>query len=226
MSTVIYSRSSGPIPIYPKPLPGSINTISNDCVAVIRQNPSILTWYNTTYQQNEDEMLTCECDVALELSNSLSSIIKEVDPDRNLGSHRLMSVIDRDTTHRSPNAINAESVAQLSGTASDVHRDLDEHAVTNLKENGEVAWYNVWIPLKTITDDPLGFITPSSIDYNKELTGFMGVGSGVTDKTGLIHSEKHEWSYAKDMKIGDALIWRSEGEKLSRSEAKSCKYDN
>ncbi|GMH98988.1 hypothetical protein TrVE_jg223 [Triparma verrucosa] len=221
-ASVIYSRAKGPVNINPKTLVDSLNTLTSNRhgVAVIRQNEEILKWHSK--RGKEEGKLTYDSPAALELSSQLCSIVRSVDPGRSLGEHRLMSVIHRDTTTATASTATttltatkatiaeSEDHGTFSGTASDVHRDLDEHAVSNLRSKGEVGWYNIWMPLKPITDDPLGFVSPATVNVEVESTGFMGIGSGVTDRTGLVYSDLHEWYFAQDMKVGDVLIWRSE----------------
>ena len=83
-------------------------------------------------------------------------------------------------------------------------------AVRNSRDAGEHAWYNCWVPLQPVREDPLGVIAPASVNIPKEGTGYMGFGTSIVDRTGIVESAGHRWYWAPDMRPGDALLWRSE----------------
>ena len=89
-----------------------------------------------------------------------------------------------------------------------VHRDLDEQAVTNLKENMiNPLFINAWVPLAPIPgpEYSLGICVPAPC-WSTRICGFMGL---EHDRTSLSSSEDDKWLYAADLMPGDVLLFDS-----------------
>ena len=91
---------------------------------------------------------------------------------------------------------------------NDVHRDLSEVSTANLREHeGQVYFYNAWVPRRDVHSSPLALALPSTVDIANDASGFLGM---EHDTTGLTYRDSHQWLYWSGMRLGDVIFWRSD----------------
>jgi hypothetical protein len=110
---------------------------------------------------------------------------------------------------RNTRAANANSYTNT------VHRDLDQVAINCLLERGHSRCINFWVPLAPVESDPLAILHPSTVDIEREATGFLGLENNWTS---LCHQTeldvqqgfvRRQWLWIHDLVPGDVLVWES-----------------
>jgi len=174
----------------------------HDSVWVVRQSPELLRWHAEHAGRGRTPVVRAGASpnsAVQSLCSALDAVAREAVP---------YLFQERSLYPELGNVILRDSSQGEGGYTATAHRDLDERAVSNLKDkHGAFLFLNFWVPLNPVVRDHLGICCPEQVDIPRDSAGFKNLEG---DYTGLNARAGHRWVYVPNLKPGDVIIWRSE----------------
>uniref|UniRef100_A0A7S1HU44 Phytanoyl-CoA dioxygenase n=1 Tax=Eutreptiella gymnastica TaxID=73025 RepID=A0A7S1HU44_9EUGL len=199
-SVVQYADGPRRVHILKRRLRGATFDETQESFAVVRGDPRLREWGRAHSRQSQIDR---DSEEAAELGGIIAALVRASDSAvRNATDHVLGNVIGRNL---------GGGAASPSQYTNVVHRDLDEAACANFgAKHGLRSFYNAWVPLGAVVQDPLALLLPSSRGGESQghAVGFHS--SLEHDRTGLRHHSRHQWVYFDGLQPGDALLWHSQ----------------
>lgn len=173
-------------------------TLALHGVQAVRQHPGVLHWHDDASKSFPDSDMWKSASTE-GLAPVCAAILQKLLGESLPTDWTIGNVIIRD-------AAGSDS----SGLNTVVHRDYCHVAMENMSKRGISQCYNLWVPLLPVTSYPLGFVLPSSVDWDIDVGPFTCLAE--TDRTSLraSSSTSFDWRYFPDLRPGDVLIWRSD----------------
>ncbi|CAM9569733.1 unnamed protein product [Phaeothamnion confervicola] len=155
---------------------------------------SLIGWFQANCERAA-EPFDMKDPLAKELANHASSLLNELPGEETTSTS---ATVFRSLIYRSP--------GEKRSYASTVHRDVDEAAAANAPPG--TRFFNVWVPLTSVTADPLALLLPETADFERDAAPFRNLSDG--DRTSLRYNPAQRWVFFPGLGPGDAIVWRSE----------------